>query len=400
MKKVIALIVGISILLTACKKENKLGVLVTSVVTVNVKYPSNYAQESANSASVTITNTVDGTNQTTTTGSNGEALFKEVLPGTYSMTANKVLAAAEAQTLTGIGAAITLNAALNSASVVGGQSATFSLQLQGSAVGNLVIKEVYYTGSPTSTGGTYFSDQFVEIYNNSTETVFLDSLCIADIHGNAGLINATSLPTPFNTDANNVYASSIWRIPGTGKQRPLAPGKSIVIAQDGVNHQDPTLNPNSPVDLSNADWETYNERTDNRDADAPNVPNLERVYFTGGFDWLIPVFGPSLVIFKADFASLEQVPIPGASATTPPRIKIPNGRIIDCVEFLKDGSSASFKRVPVALDAGFSFADGTYNKQSLRRKTAATIGGRRVLQDNNNTTSDFERIATPTPKGF
>ena len=400
MKKVIALIVGISILLTACKKENKLGVLVTSVVTVNVKYPSNYAQESANSASVTITNTVDGTNQTTTTGSNGEALFKEVLPGTYSMTANKVLAAAEAQTLTGIGAAITLNAALNSATVVGGQNATFSLQLQGSAVGNLVIKEVYYTGSPTSTGGTYFSDQFVEIYNNSTETVFLDSLCIADIHGTAGLINATSLPTPFNTDANNVYASSIWRIPGTGKQRALAPGKSIVIAQDGVNHQDPTLNPNSPVNLSDADWETYNERTDNRDADAPNVPNLERVYFTGGFDWLIPVFGPSLVIFKADFASLEQVPIPGASATTPPRIKIPNGRIIDCVEFLKDGSSASFKRVPVALDAGFSFADGTYNKQSLRRKTAATIGGRRVLQDNNNTTSDFERIATPTPKGF
>ena len=172
MKKVIALIVGISILLTACKKENKLGVLVTSVVTVNVKYPSNYAQESANNASVTITNTVDGTTQTTTTGSNGEALFKEVLPGTYSMTANKVLAAAEAQTLTGIGAAITLNAALNSASVVGGQSATFSLQLQGSAVGNLVIKEVYYTGSPTSTGGTYFSDQFVEIYNNSTEMVF------------------------------------------------------------------------------------------------------------------------------------------------------------------------------------------------------------------------------------
>lgn len=399
MKRLLSVVVILGIVLGACKKD-RFGALVTSSVTVKAKYPGTFSQAFASGATITLTSTTDNSIKTATTNSNGEAIFSDVLPGNYSISANKNLTAAEALPLTGINAAVILNAVQNGATIIGGQNPTFQLQLQGGAVGSLVIKEVYYTASQTPSGGFYFSDQFVEIYNNSTDTLYLDSLCIADISGTSGLINPTSLPTPFNTDNANSYANNIWRIPGTGRQRPLAPGKSIVIAQDAVNHKDPTLNPNSPVDLSNADWETYNERPDNRDADAPGVPNLDRVYFTGGFDWLIPVFGPSLVIFKADFASLAQVPIPGASPTIAPRIKIPNNIVIDGVEFLKDGTSAGFKRLPAAIDAGFSFADATYNKQSLRRKTSTTINGRRILQDNNNTTADFEKIPLPTPKAF
>lgn len=399
MKKVIAIIVLISGAFSACKKDN-FEPLVTSTVTIKAKYPSTYSQEFASGTTITFTSIADASVKTAITSGTGEAIFKDVLPGNYNISASRSLTESEAQTLTGISKAITLNGVVNTVAVVGVQNPTFQVPLQGSAVGNLLIKEVYYTGSPTVSGGTYFSDQFVEIYNNSTDTLYLDNLCIADINGNSGLINPTSLPTPFNIDKDNSYANNIWRIPGTGKQRPLAPGKSIIIAQDGVNHKDATLNPSSPVDLSKADWETFNERPDNRDADAPDVPNLERVYFTGGFDWLMSVFGPSLIIFRADFAKLEQVPIPGAAATIAPRIKIPNAAIIDGVEFLKDGSSSTFKRLPDALDAGFSFADNTYNKQSLRRIVSTTINGRRVLQDNNNSTADFEKIALPTPKGF
>lgn len=399
MKKSFVLLIMLVSIFTSCRK-NRFGVLVTSVVTIQAKYPTTYSQLLSSGANITLINITDGSIKTATTNSDGNAVFSDVLPGSYTISANKNLSAAEALALTGISSAVTLNGAQNTATVVGSQNITFQLQLQGSAVGGLVIKEVYYTGSKTTSGGTYFSDQFIEIYNNSTDTTFLDSLCIADAFGNAGLINATSLPTPFNTDNNSVYISSIWQIPGTGKDYPLAPGKSIIIAQDGVNHKDPTLNPNSPVDLSNADWETFNQRSDNRDADAPAVPNLNRVYFTGGFDWLLPVFGPGIIIYKANFASLQQVAIPGATPTTAPRIKVPNNVIIDAFEALKDGSSGTFKRIPIALDAGFVFADDTYNKQSFRRKTLTTINGRRVLQDSNNSTADFEKIASPTPKGF
>jgi hypothetical protein len=392
--------------LVGCKSADPVP---TVTVQVNVTYPATYNQPAAAGARVTLTNTADASSTTALADASGRATFAEMLPGTYNVAATRSLTDAEAQTLTGIGQRLELNASQNAVVIMEMPNPrAIDLRLSGSRLGNLVIKEVYYTGSKTAAGGNYFSDQFVEIYNNSTDTLFLDGLCIADAYGVSGLINATNRPTEFSSSSltagtfqQNVYASSVWRIPGTGRQRPLAPGRSVVIAQDGVNHRAADLNPNSPVDLSGADWETFNERPDGRDADAPNVPNLERLYFTGGFDWLLPVFGPGLIIFRTDnFDALDRVAIPGAAATVQPRIRVPNNLVIDAFEALQNGNSRDFKRIPTALDAGFVFADDTYNMQSFRRKTASTIGTRRVLQDSNNSTNDFEKLARPTPKAF
>lgn len=390
----VLLVLGLA--MSSCNKD----VVPTVLVNVKVLFPNNYSQPNAVGVKVTLTNKADGAAQTATTDANGTAAFTDVLPGTYDLAASKSLTAMEAQSLTGFAQALELNASRNGVVIMEIPSPlALELRLAGSALGNLVIKEVYYTGSRTAAGGTYFSDQFVEIYNNSTDTIFVDGLCIADVYGAAGQINTTTRPTEFQADMANTYLSSVWRIPGKGKERPLLPGQSIIIAQDGVNHKDPTLNPNSPVDLSKADWETFNERPDNRDADAPAVPNLERLYFTGGFDWLLPVFGPGVIIFRTpDFDKLEKTAIPGS--TLAPRIKLPNAQIIDAFEAVQNGNSSNFKRVPTALDAGFFFADDTYNQQSARRKVAATIGSRRVLQDTNNSTNDFQKINAPTPKGF
>ncbi|MCD8539730.1 MAG: DUF4876 domain-containing protein [Leadbetterella sp.] len=398
MKQVSAFLFFVMAFVVACSDDP--DELLTSEVSIKVAFPDNYSTGPASGVTVTLTGVADGAVKTAVTAETGTALFSKILPGTYSVNVTKTLSEQEALTLTGIAESITLNAIENSLVVISGQDPVVELKLQGSAVGNLLIKEVYYTGSPTPGGGTYFSDQFIEIYNNSTETLYLDQLMIADAYGVAGLINPTNVPTPFNEDKDYTYVNTVWRIPGSGKEHPLEPGKSIIIAQDGVNHKNEDLNPASPVDLSKADWETYNERPDNRDADAPDVPNLEKLYYNGGFDWNLPVFGPGLIIFKADFEALEQVAIPGASAATAPRIKVPNTVVIDAFEGLKDANSGSFKRIPVALDAGFVYADDTYNQQSFRRKTAKNINGRRVLQDTNNSTGDFEKLSKPTPKIF
>jgi hypothetical protein len=397
-KTILLLIMVTSSLLWACKKRDT-GVQ-TATVQVSVKYPNNYSEQNVANAEVKLTSKSIGSVISSFTSSSGIAVFQDVIPGTYDITVTKVLTSTDAQTLTGISQTLTLNASKTDVSIDPTAGSSIELKLSGSAAGNLLIKEVYYPASKTASGGTYFSDQFVEIYNNSTDVIFLDGLCIADIFGNSGLINTTSQPSPFKTDADHSYASNVWRIPGTGKQFPLNPGTSIVIAQDGVNHKEATLNPNSPVDLSKADWETYNERPDNRDADAPGVPNLEKVYFTGGFDWLITVFGPGLIIFRTeDFSKLEKLTAPGSTSTTQ-YVKIPNSIVIDAFEALKDAGSASYKRIPVALDAGFVFASNTYTSESFRRKTRSTINGRRVLQDTNNSANDFELLTKPTPKGF
>ncbi|GAA5220780.1 DUF4876 domain-containing protein [Membranihabitans marinus] len=386
--------------LTNCSKDDGPS---SGNLSVTVHYPENYADEFAQNVEVKVVNTLNGKESFAQTSSQGIATFLEITPGSYTVSSSVSLSSAETEALTGIAQETQLSGVASNISVMAGEEVAVEIDLNGSPLGSLLFKEVYYTGSKTLSGGNYFSDQFVEIYNNSTEVIYLDNLCIADVYGVSGLINSSNVPTEFQDDQNAVYVNNVWRITGSGTDYPLEPGSSIVIAQDGVNHQLEELNPNSPVDLSEADWETFNVRDDNRDADAPDVANLERLYFTGGFDWLITVFGPGLVIFKLDdFDSLEQVPypVPEYADILAPRIKVPNEIVIDAFEALKDGNSASFKRVPVALDAGFVYADDTYTAQSFRRKIAATIEGRVVLQDSNNSTEDFEKLDTPTPWSF
>lgn len=397
---IFALSTLVMLLFTGCSSDDGPS---SGDIIVTVNYPDNYAEQLAQNVEVKVVNTLNDRESTNRTTDQGTASFTGITPGTYTVTASVSLSSSEAETLTGIAEEIQLSGVKSNVSLLAGEEMMVDVDLDGSPLGSLVFKEVYYTGSKTPSEGNYFSDQFMEIYNNSTELIHLDNLYIADIYGVSGLINSNDVPTEFQDDQDHVYANSIWKIPGSGTDYPLEPGESIIIAQDGVNHQQEELNPNSPVDLSAADWETFNVRDDNRDADAPEVPNLERMYFTGGFDWLVPVFGPGLVIFRTDdFQSLEQVPYPNPELVEflDPRVKIPNELIIDAFEALKDGSSASFKRIPVALDAGFVYADGTYTAQSFRRKIANTIEGRVVLKDSNNTTDDFEKLDNPTPGSF
>jgi hypothetical protein len=262
-------------------------------------------------------------------------------------------------------------------------------------VGNFLFKEIYYTGATGSSGQHYFHDQFVEIYNAANGTLYADGLLIGDVHGVAGEINPGQEPTPFGMDTEHVYLNSVWQVPGTGKDYPIEPGKTLLIAHDATNHQ-----PDSPLDLTAADFETYNEREDMKDVDWPIAPNLTRIHFTGGFDWLLPVFGAAVVVFRAEDPSvLERVDIPGASELGP-RIKVPNALVIDAFEALQNANSGAYKRVPTALDKGFVFASDTYTGESARRKIIGEEDGRKILADTNDSSADFEILAQPAPRSF
>ncbi len=394
----VGMLLAAAIALGACSGDE--GPEVESFsVQIRVEYPSTYATVAASGATVRLRSIERNTTDSATADQSGAVTFQDVVPGSYEVSASRSLTESESSALTGQAVAVNLNGAVSAQPLLGAASTPIIVTLAGSRVGDLILKEVYYTGSKTPSGGNYFSDQFFEIYNNSTDTIYVDSLYIGDAYGNSGQISPGSLPTPFQADQQHVYLSSVWMIPGSGKDHPLAPGQSIIIAQDGIDHRtDPLGNPDSPVDLSDADWETYNERPDNRDTDSPDVPNLVRRYFTGGFDWLVPVFGPGIVIFRTpNFEALEQTPVPGSALD--PRIKVPVGLVIDAFEALQNPNSGSYKRIPVSLDAGFVSAAGTYTGESARRKVASTVAGRRVYHDRNNTGLDFEIVATPTPRG-
>ncbi len=394
------LLLLLSILLTATQACKKTASEVPTVeYTVTVSYPDTYAQTKATNAKVTLTNSTTNNKLTVNTNAEGIATFSQLLPGNYQISVERTLTAADALTLTGIEAEAFLNASATNQLITA--NGNLNLKLSGSAVGGLVFKQIYYTGSRTPSNGTYFTDQFYEIYNNSTEVIYADSLYLGESGGSAK-ITANSAIFNFDKSAGNVYLTTVWMIPGTGKSHPIQPGQSIVVSSNGINHKtDANGNVNS-LDLGKgvSDFEGY-VATTGKDVDNPDVPNMDLVLFTTSTNnWLATVFGPSMVIFKSkNVASYRQIIEPG-STNGRLFMEVPGSVIIDAVEANANATAATHKRFPTSLDAGFQYCSGTYVREAIVRKVRTTVNGRRVLQDTNNSTEDFTVTKNILPKSW
>lgn len=383
-----------SCLLLSCRKtfyENE-----SVSYTLKIVYPETYSTRNVQGARVSLKNTITGNIADYISDANGDVNLSSVLPGVYTVSVSRTLSPAEAEILTGTGAEVFLNGTISPLRITA-ETNSATVQLRGGTVGGFVFKEYYYTGSPSA----YFYDLFMEIYNNSTDTLYADSICMGNtkVNASAGTVHN------FIDSTHGVYLQHVWMVPGSGKDYPIAPGKSFVIAMDGINHKtDPLGNPNSPVNLGPgiADFETYYPYT-NRDADAADVPNLIHVYAstTAGFDWLPGVFGHGIIIFKhPDPAGLPTFTEPRTSSTTR-YIRIPVANVLDGIDCVANTTiTPDKKRLPVAVDAGMTTVGASYNKKSVRRKIKTVIDGRKILVDTNNSTTDFEINDTPSPKSW
>lgn len=267
----------------------------------------------------------------------------------------------------------------------------------------LVFKEIYFSGSRTPANKSYYADQFHEVYNNSLDVQYLDGLCI-------GVLQPSSSSASKWVDENGNVSPLLpinfmaWRIPGNGTDYPLQPGESIVIAQDGINHmEDPSGNPNSPVDMSNADWETYFDIS-GKDTDSPSVPNLQMMWAntTRMYDWLHSTSGSAVILFRIPDSWQEFVDNPDNLMTRPGStsstkyLMIPKDYVIDAVECVRS-ETKNYKRLPNDLDAGYIYCTGSYSKESIRRKVKEIKNGRVIYRDTNNSSEDFVVSTIPTP---
>jgi hypothetical protein len=237
--------------------------------------------------------------------------------------------------------------------------------------GELLVAQLYTSGAAPA-GGTdhYFSDQFIELVNAAADPLDLSGVRIANVHGAAGEINPGMEPDSFREALpEQVVMSSVWRLPEGVR---LEPGASLFIAHDGANHR-----PFSGVDLSGADFEAYVEES-GRDDDHPTVANLERVAFNGGFDWLMTVFGPSVVVLDAE-APLDEVPGPFGPLPT-----VSADAVLDGVDTVMDAESGAYKRLPDRIDRGFAVAEGPYTGTALHR---LEVGG--LYLDTGDSSVDF-----------
>lgn len=320
-----------------------------------------------------------------------------LIPGVYTFNISGKLTPDESQRIFGVNSELLLKANKTSVYVYDyTENETIELELEPSTLSSLIFKEIYYAGTKyaavTGTQTNYFFEQFYEIYNNSDEVVYLDSLCISNIYPQAGV------PAQFDPSLDDyLFGISVWMIDGSGKDVPLEPGKSTVIAMSGRNHKEVH---ESLLDLSSADYETYVEKIDgSAPLDYP-VPNMLPVFWQQSASvkqWLTSVMGSGMVLYKLPYAfdaNDTAQPLNATAKTT--YVKIPKTSILDAVDCLKDDTKYNEKRFPASLDVGYSTVKAIYNGKSISRKILQTTAdGRIIFQDTNNSSEDFEVQDSP-----
>lgn len=264
-----------------------------------------------------------------------------------------------------------------------------------------VIKEIYSAGTKTSVGNkNYTNVQFVEIYNNSGETLYADGLAI----GETGVISS-SQPNYYAADmAESTFVHTLYSVPGDGTKYPVEPGKSILIAPYPINHPaefDPV--DNKLLDLSIADFQWYD---DHRLAlQVPEVPDLVKHYSYSATIWILTTqTNRGFVLFKTDNIAdyvTENMDIrknnAGNDATA---VRLDNAKVLDAVD-MGHPDKIKVKTISPSLDLGFTYCSETFSGKSVRRKVShVESDGRVVYQDTNNSSVDFITDADPQPKQF
>ncbi len=327
----------------------------------------NYAERYEVNATVSATGTVNVSN---------------IIPGIYTVTASAEMNH-NGFTYNYSGNAVNVDIVSNNKQV--------TLNIGASKSGALIMKEIFYCGSRTPTGGSYFRDQFYEIYNNSEVVQNVRGLCIALLNPNTATAN---LPVWPGEDASKfVYANAIWQVP-KDKDYLLNPGESIIIAQMADDHKKSNLNPTSPVNLLSAEFETFINAT-SLISDNPAINMVMAFLPLVSPQWLTSVFGGAFAIY------LPSEPIVPTNFVSPvgrtdKNYKISIDEVIDAVELVGNANQVQLKRVPAVLDAGAATVGGTYLSKSVARKIKTTLpDGRIIYFDTNNSSDDFDVMATP-----
>lgn len=268
---------------------------------------------------------------------------------------------------------------------------------------SLIFGEVFFTGSlnAASTGG--LRDTYLTIYNNTTDTIWADGLGIAESAFVNSRNNAFEILTESNDRNLNFTASTIWVVPGTGRDYPVAPGESIKIVDQAINWG--SLVPGA-LDHSDATLEWWDDNA--QDTDTPLIPNLLKWYCYSNTIWI-----PSnqcnrsyaLVRFPEGMdadeylakyrGTYDYISAIGTVMTNSKAYLIPNSWIIDGINLGNDEMWV-YGALSPTIDMGYASISTRnsdkerFGKKLSRRVASVCDDGRVILQDTDDSSADFE----------
>ena len=290
--------------------------------------------------------------------------------------------------------------------------------------GGIIFKELYYTGVPSY----YFRDGFYELVNNSDEIMYLDGIIFTEIQRGYGSSASTWMDSLGNIPADFYPLDGyVMQFPGTGKDYPVEPGQTVLIAANAYNHgteADSTKKarvlsdadqPSPAGDLSTADWELFLPAKAPISYDNPDVPSLNIIWSNTTTNcWMLTVFGNPIALAKLPegYADAEAFVNDSTNYHSvsggKPILCLPRNCIIDAIDIQRSGETQIVKVFWPSEDAGYTYATGAddsdpdyatdfdswtspaYSGKSIRRKCImVTEEGRAYFKDTNNSTEDF-----------
>ena len=398
------------LLLTACSSDDELK---TSQVGLALNVSSNIENLQVASGTYTFTNVSTGTDTQVAYAAAGttvlpDGLYNVAFTGEASYTYSKETIVDDQTVVTDTLVTRALQGSQQNVEITGG---SYSLKLDVYVVNDksdFVIAEIYGVGTyKPGTTTQYNGDQYFRIYNNSDQVLYADGLVLLESKF------TTTQKFAYTPDkmAEAMTAQVVAMIPGTGKEYPVQPGKSIIVCDNAINHKEANT---SSFDLSTAnfEWYTNSTSTSNPDSGNPSVPNLLMLYNYTKTVWLLNKqgnkayalarLGVDADTYLKDYTyDYSYVTVTGSVSTVNAQYYVPNDWIIDAVN-LSPKSAYVWNVTSPALDMGFTYfglnstLKENLGKGVVRKVSYTTPDGREVLQDTNNSSVDFTPAANPT----
>lgn len=268
-----------------------------------------------------------------------------------------------------------------------------------------------------------YDDQYITIYNPSKQTLYLDSMAIVTNQIDPRVILEFA---PGDNFINSYYGvNSIMCFPGKGKDFPVKPGQTIVIANYAVDHAktfEKYLEDNGEnlkeyegydqfLDLTKADFE-WSPSTDKNNN--PNVPDLMPISSDRAMATVAEAVGLALVRLPWSPATFAQFAKRDAEADKKSKVKnpihyinvtnthlkdflaveIPFNKVVDCMTICP---RKRFQMRPSKLDKGFLGVNeedfSSYNNENILKVMGLSLQRKfdgKGFVDTDNTTTDFE----------
>ncbi len=371
---------------------------------INIEMPMNIQVKDFKNALVLLTNkttkTVYSVKEFSKTEKGYTAEIKNIPVGTYSVLAQGILTYEAG----GKEVSIEVNTTNENVQLVENNSNQINLLLNvTTGKEGFVISEIFFRGTQTPKGKPYFADQYIKITNNTSKLMYADSLVIME----SAFTNGVKRKYIKDYRNEGFAAGAIYMIPGRGKDVPVKPGETLLLALNGKNHK--SVNANS-FDLSKADFEFYDISTNNyKDEQNANVKDLERIFTTSASILVLNMKGnKAYAIGKIqgtiqDFLKNNNYDAQynnnvNGKLMTQKAYFLPSAWIIDAVNVDIKDNPHDWNIIPVSMDKGFTYCnDNAKDKSGIGTAVVRKIMNGKYV-DTNNSTEDFIPKAAPTMK--